>query len=792
MKFSESWLREWVNPKVSGEALCERLTMAGLEVESREPAAVFFSDVVVGEVKHLEKHPHADRLNVCQVDIGGGEMLQIVCGASNVRVGLKSPLAKVGAELPNIKIKAALLRGVESQGMLCSPTELGLAEESEGLMVLPDDAPVGKDFRQYYGLDDQIIDVSITPNRGDCLSIQGMAREVSALTRTPVTPVDFASVASSADVLAPSVTVAAKQACPNYFARYIRGVNPAAPTPVWIQQRLERSGIRSINCIVDITNYVMLELGQPMHAFDADKLTGGIHVRYAKPEESIALLDGSEKPLTRSTLIIADEKAPQAIAGVMGGIHSSVTLTSTNILLESAYFSPVVVARQRQHYQLNSDSAYRFERGVDPTLQRLALDRASALIIRLAGGKAGGVAAQSSEVDLPATKSIFLPEIMLKKVLGVSFSNEIVISVFKALHFPAVTRDDGWTVNVPVYRSDISIPEDLLEEVARVHGYEKIPTAPLAGALPNLTVKDNGLFLNAIRTQLAAMGLHEVISYSFVDEALQAELNPGVRYETLDNPMTADMSAMRTSLWPGLINTLKYNLSRQQSRVRLFEAGTIFLKTDDALLQPARVAGLISGDALPLQWGEKPRSADFFDLKGILERCFAALLPTEALDFKPESHRALHPGQSAGIYVGEVKVGLMGALHPGVRHALDIGPEVYLFELFLDRLPLGRTVISQSISKFPEIRRDLALLAQETIPVSVIQDTIKSVAGDWLKACFVFDVYMGKGVAAGYKSIAVALCIQHPTRTLVDDEVTTLLSRVMTALKEQLGVELRS
>lgn len=792
MKFSESWLREWVNPNLSTKALCDRLTMAGLEVEMCFAASEFFSDVVVGEVKQLEKHPQADRLNVCQVDVGDPDLLQIVCGAANVRVGLRAPVAKVGAVLPGIKIKAAKLRGVESQGMLCSPSELSLAEESQGLMVLPDDAPLGEDFRRYYGLDDHVIEVAITPNRGDCLSIQGIAREVSALTKSSLTQVDIPSNTVNPAVPAPVVKVAARSACPHYLARRIEGVNPDAVTPVWMKERLRRSGIRSINAVVDVTNYVMLELGQPMHAFDADKLSGGVSVRFAKAGETIALLDGSEKTLTETNLIIADDASPLALAGVMGGVSSSVTLITKNILLESAYFLPTTVAKQRQQHQLNSDSAYRFERGVDATLQRLAIERASALITAIAGGQLGAVTTVTNEAELPATKSIFLPELLLEKILGFRLAKETVIEVFKVLNFPAVYRDDGWTVNVPVYRSDITLPEDLVEEVARIHGYDAIPMATLPLSPPSAKAKDPGLFLNALRSRLADAGLHEVITYSFVDAALQATLNPDVKAEALENPMTADMSVMRTSLWPNLITTLQYNAARQQPRSRLFEMGTVFLRTDDALLQPTRAAGLITGDAYPLQWGEKARPADFFDLKGVLTPCFETLRPTEILTFKPEVHPALHPGQSAGLYVGEVKVGQMGLLHPELKRSLDLDTDVYLFELFLDRIPKKKTVISQPVSKFPEIRRDLALLVQETIPVDAIQDTIKGVAGDWLKTCFVFDVYQGKGVASNFKSIAVALYIQHPTRTLVDDDITALLARVIAALKDQLGVELRS
>ncbi len=791
MKFSESWLREWVNPVLSTKALCDRLTMAGLEVETAEPAAADFTDVVVGEVLSKTKHPQADRLNVCEVSIGEGSPLQIVCGASNVRVGMKAPVAKIGAVLPNITIKAAKLRGVESQGMMCSASELGLAEESEGLLVLADDAPLGVDFRKYWLLDDHLIDVSITPNRGDCLSIQGMAREVAALTEAPLTSLEVES-ATAVSVPAPAVKVLLPKGCPRYVGRYIRGVKADAPTPIWMKERLRRSGIRSINVIVDVMNYVMLELGQPMHAFDADVLQGGITVRSGKAGESLDLLDGSNKTLNSDTMIIADDKYPLAIAGVMGGLASSVVLTTTNVLLESAYFTPKTIAKQRQAYQLNSDSAYRYERGIDPTSQRLAIERATGLIVRLAGGEAGAVAEVASDVELPASKSIFLSETILKNVLGVALPASAVSRVFKALSFPHVKRDDGWTVVVPAYRSDIALPEDLIEEVARIHGYEHIPTTELPQVVSSRLNDDLNDLHAAFRQALTGLGLHEIVAYSFVAPTLQTLLDPERTPEKLMNPMTAEMAVMRTSLWPGLIETLRYNQSRQQQRVRLFELGKVFLRDDDGLRQPMCLGGLIAGDNFPLQWSTPARAVDFFDMKGIVESCLEATHPGMKPIFTQVLHPALHPGQSAEISLRGIPIGLVGALHPSVKKELDISNNVFVFELNLNNIPPVLPIKAEMISKFPEIRRDLALLVDQTIPSQVIQDTIRGVAGDWLKTLFVFDVYQGKGVASEKKSVAVALLLQHPTRTLVDDEVTALIETVVTALKSQLGVELRS
>lgn len=792
MKFSEAWLREWVNPSLTTDALCERLTMAGLEIESCEPAAQPFTGVVVGQVLSKTKHPEADRLNVCEVNVGGTTPLQIVCGASNVTVGMKAPVAMVGATLPGITIKAAKLRGVESAGMMCSATELGLIADNDGLLVLAEDAPIGADLRSYLGLDDTVIEVSITPNRGDCLSIQGMAREVSALTQAPLTLHEVHTIKGDDSVPAPVVKVSAKPLCPRYVSRLVRGVKADAPTPVWMKERLRRSGIRSISVIVDIVNYVMLELGQPMHAFDADKLRGGIHVRIANEGEHIALLDGSEKTLQGTTLVIADEASALAIAGVMGGMPSSVTLSTTSVLLESAYFLPSVIASQRQRYQLTSDSAFRFERGVDASLPRLAMERATDLICQLAGGTASAMTEVMSDVDLPSSKSIFLPEAKLKQVLGVTVPASVVSSVFKALSFPHVKRDDGWTVSVPSYRTDVTIPEDLIEEVARVHGYDAIPLVDLPLSMPVSGQEDKQRLHLTLRQQLASLGMHEIVSYSFVEPQLRQTLDPDNTPETLMNPMSNDMSVMRTSLWPGLIHTLRYNQSRQQPRVRLFEIGTVFLQTQAGLIQPPSLAGLIAGDALPEQWGEASRPSDFFDMKGVLEGLFEAIFPGQPLSFTQGNHPALHPGQAAHVSFNGVMVGYLGALHPEIRRKLDISGNVYLFELNLDKIKPAPAVACQAISKFPEIRRDLALVVDQTIPSVAIQDTIKSVAGDWLKTCFVFDVYQGKGISPGQKSLAVALLLQHPTRTLVDDEVATLQDRVVTALKDQLGVELRS
>jgi len=792
MKLSESWLREWVNPRLTHEELCHTLTMAGLEVEELVPAAEYFTGIVIGEVLTVEKHPEADRLHVCEVDIGEPDTLKIVCGASNVKAGMKVPVARVNAILPDKTIiKLTPIRGITSQGMLCSARELGLAEESQGLWEFPHDAPIGQDIRVYLNLDDYVIDISITPNRGDCLSVRGMAREIAALTGSPLNEVTFKKPVPSTEERLP-IAIEAKSACPHYVGRVIHGVKADAPTPTWLKERLRRSGIRSISPIVDVTNYVMLELGQPMHAFDLDTIKQGIVVRQSRSGEKIALLDGSEKDLDSETLIIADHERPLAIAGVMGGMDSSVTLLTRSILLESAYFSPQVIARQRQYYNLNSDSAYRFERGVDPAIQQEAIERATQLILEIAGGNAGPLINEMSKAYLPKERMITLAPEKIARVLGITISEKEIENIFNLLSFTWKREKENWLVHVPSYRFDLSIPEDLIEEVARLYGYDNIPTHTMKTELRVISAAENTPDSHELRQALSDQGFHEIISYSFVEKRLQALLDPQETPREIANPITADMTVMRTNLWPGLVSAFLYNKSRQQHRVRLFELGTCFVTRGKEILQQPRLGGLLAGFACPEQWGEPARAADFYDLKGHIENLLSLCYPHAEVTFTSETHPALHPGQTAGIYYQEQQIGIMGAFHPSVLQALDVSESVFVFELDLNLL--NKPVLSRfhEISKYPEIRRDLAILVNQTIPSKDIQDTIKGVAGDWLKDVFIFDVYQGKGIPPGLKSIALALILQHSTRTLVDDEVSALMERVIMALKGQLGAELRS
>lgn len=791
MKCSVMWLQEWVKFNCPLDEIVNLLTMAGLEVESIHPVAATLKKVVIGQVIAIEKHPEAARLQICKVDVGASKPLNIVCGASNVSIMMKAPVALIGAQVQDQQIKATNLRGVPSEGMLCSASELGLAETSDGLLVLAQDAPVGIDINDYLQLQDQIIDLSVTPNRGDCLSVKGIAREIATLTQTTLIKHNISDHAHT-DIEFP-IRLTAKEECPRYVGRVIQGIRLNTESPVWLKERLRRSGIRSIHPVVDITNYVMLELGQPMHAFDLKMLNKEIQIRHAKKGESLLLLDDTQCELDEKTLIIADAQKPLAIAGVMGGMDSAVMPTTTDIFLESAFFKPEVVSRQRQHYQLHSDSAYRFERGVDPMLQYIAIERATQLITEVIGGDVGPIVEVQAPEYLPQVPTITLALTQINQVLGLQLDGAEVEKILQRLHFdvqPAANQT--WRVKPPSYRSDILLAEDLIEEIARIYGYDNIPTHSMQAILtPDAHIGTIKTF-NRLRQNLRDQDFHEIITYSFVEQALQSLVDPDQAWHELVNPITAEMTVMRTNLWPGLINTLLYNKSRQQQRVRLFEIGTCFKQKNNAVIEENYLAGLMTGDVASPQWGIPTRASDFYDLKGSLSHLLESLQPNIELTFKKATHPALHPGQTASIHCGDVQLGILGALHPHVLQTLDLSTSVYVFELNLDLLSCLSSPPYQEISKFPEIRRDLAILINQAIPAEDIQATIKAVADDWLKDIFIFDVYQGKGISAGLKSVALALILQHPTRTLVDEEVAEFTDRIVKALQGQLGAVLRS
>lgn len=792
MKFSEQWLRGWVNPQVSRDELVARLSMAGLEVDSVTPAAGQFSGIVVGEILATEQHPDADKLRVCQVS-SGQETFQVVCGAPNARPGIKIPFAMIGAELPgDFKIKKAKLRGVESFGMLCSAAELQISEENDGLLELAADAPVGEDIRTYLSLDDASIEIGLTPNRGDCLSIAGLARDVSALYDTPVTRPVVPAVAAAHDEVRP-VEVSAPAACPRYLGRVIRNVDLSKPTPLWMVERLRRSDVRSIDAAVDITNYVMLELGQPMHAFDLAEINGGIRVRMAEEGEKLVLLDGQEVALRADTLVIADHTRALAIAGVMGGEHSGVNTEKTrDLFLESAFFEPIAVAGKARSYGLHTDASHRYERGVDSQLAREAMERATQLLLDIVGGEAGPVVEAVSEQHLPQVAPVTLRAERITQMLGMEMDPAQVEQLLNALELTTVKSAEGqWTVTVPSHRFDISLEVDLIEELARLYGYNNLPVRyPQARLAPQGKPETRG-DLPTLRRLLVARGYQEAITYSFIDPKLFELFSPGVEPLLLANPISSDMAAMRASLWPGLVKALQHNLNRQQDRVRLFESGLRFVGQLGDLQQQPMIAGVITGSRLPEGWANGRDGVDFFDVKADVEALLGYSGALSDFTFSAGKHPALHPGQTAAIERDGKLVGYLGAIHPELAKALGLDRPVFLFELVLGDVVEGRLPKFSELSKFPETRRDLALIAGRDVASSAVLELIRDNAGEWLTDLRLFDVYQGKGIDPDRKSLAVGLTWQHPSRTLNDDEVNTTLQNILTSLEQRLNTTLR-
>jgi phenylalanyl-tRNA synthetase beta chain len=791
MKFSEQWLRSWVSPQVSRDDLVARLSMAGLEVDSVSLAAGVFSGVVVGEVLSAEQHPDADKLRVCQVS-SGTETFQVVCGAPNVRPGLKIPFAMIGAELPgDFKIKKAKLRGVESNGMLCSASELQISEDNDGLMELPADAPVGQDIRVYLDLDDASIEVDLTPNRGDCLSLAGLAREVGALYAAPVTRPVIEAVASSHDEVRP-VEVLAPQACPRYLGRVVRNVDLSKPTPLWMVERLRRADVRSIDAAVDITNYVMLELGQPMHAFDLAEINGGIRVRMAEEGEKLVLLDGQEVSLRSDTLVIADHGRALAIAGVMGGEHSGVNDKTRDLFLESAFFDTIAIAGKARSYGLHTDASHRFERGVDWQLAREAMERATALLLEIVGGEAGAIIETVNQQHLPNVAPITLRAERVEQMLGLKMDQVEIVRLLAALGLDIRADGEGqWQVGVPSHRFDISLEVDLIEELARLYGYNRLPVRYPQARLAPQTKAEAAIELPALRRLLVARGYQEAITYSFIDPKLFELFNPGVAPLMLANPISADMAAMRSSLWPGLIKALEHNLNRQQSRVRLFESGLRFVGQLEGLKQEPMLAGVICGGRLPECWAHARDDVDFFDVKADVEALLASAGASDSFAFVPGEHAALHPGQTARIERDGRLVGFLGAIHPELSKALGLDQAVFMFELVLGEITQGVMPKFQELSKFPEVRRDLALLVDRDVPAQDLLGSIRDMAGEWLTDLKLFDVYHGKGIDPDRKSLAVGLTWQHPSRTLNDDEVSATTQNILTSLEQRFNATLR-
>jgi phenylalanyl-tRNA synthetase beta chain len=794
MRFSESWLREWVNPSVDTQTLADQLSMAGLEVDAVAPAAPPFSGVVVGLVRSVVPHPDAEKLRVCSVDLGPlyqAEPLSIVCGAPNVAEGMRVPVATVGAVLPgDFKIKRAKLRGVESLGMICSASELGLAETSNGILPLPVDAPVGTDFRVWLGLDDACIEVDLTPDRGDCLSIAGLATEVAAINDCGMTPVAVEPVPPGGDERFP-VSLEAPEHCPRYACRIIRGIDPAAQTPLWMRERLRRGGIRAISPVVDVTNYVMLELGQPMHGFDLGRLNGQIRVRLAAAGERLPLLNGDTIDLRPDTLVIADATSPVALAGIMGGSATAVEAETRDILLESAFFAPAGISGKARRYGLHTDSSHRFERGVDPGLQVRALERATRLLLDIVGGVPGPVVDQTAAEHLPPRAPLRLRTARCAQILGLELPAETIAGVLGRLGMGLEPVEGGWQVTPPSARFDLVHEVDLIADVGRIHGYDRIPVSHATSAAATRARPEAAFDLDRVRLCLVDRGYQEVITYSFVNPELQARVDPGVQGLALANPISAELSVMRPSLWPGLLHTARYNQARQQERVRIFETGLRFRPSPEGLRQEGSIGGLAIGGVDPEQWGQPTQPVDFFTFKADLEALLALSGHLSGFRFVAAEHPALHPGQTARIDYNGQPVGLLGMLHPGLAAELDLSGDAYLFELDQSALTTGVLPRFNPISRFPAIRRDLAIVVEEGVAYADIASSIRAVAGDLLRELRLFDVYAGTKIAAGRKSLAFGLILQDSSQTLTDQVVDETMGRVLTRLESDFGARLR-
>jgi phenylalanyl-tRNA synthetase beta chain len=758
--------------------------MAGLEVEAVEAAAPPFSGVVVAEVLAVEPHPNADRLRVCKVNVGEAEPLQIVCGAPNVAVGQKVPCARVGAKLLNMEITQAKVRGVESAGMLCGASEIGLQDKVDGLLVLPADAPVGTDIRSYLLLDDQVITLKLTPNRADCLSMVGLAREVSAVTGTkaylPSQPPLMKEVYDTVEV-----DLQAKEACPRYIGRVIKGINAQAQTPLWMAMRLERSGIRTISAPVDITNYVLLELGQPMHAFDLAKLKGGIQVRWAAAGEKLALLNEQTAELASDMLVIADASGPIALAGIMGGAATAVSTETTDIFLEAAYFSPAAIAGRARRLGLSTDSSHRFERGVDYANSQMAMERATKLILEICGGQPGSVIEQIGK--LPKREPIQLRPQRVARVLGVDLQAATIKDYLQRLGLVVKEAGDTWQVTPPSYRFDLTIEEDLIEELARLHGYDRIEARTPRAAAALLPQEETRHEHAHLRDFLIDRDYQEVITYSFVDPDWEEALSGGVAPLVLQNPIASQMGVMRTTLWGGLLSALTHNLNRQQSRVRLFELGRAYLQESGGLRQPMRLAGLCYGDAFDEQWGVASRVVDFYDAKGDLEQ-----LPGVRLDFAQANHPALHPGQTARLIVNGEPVGWLGTLHHKLAQKFDLPASPILFELELEALGAKALPKHRTIGRFPYVRRDLAFLVDQEISAAALLACMREASSPIVQELEVFDLYQGQGVPAGQKSLAFRIVMQDTERTLTEPEVEAAVAKIAEAVISRHGAKLRA
>ena len=794
MKFSESWLREWVNPSITSDELSAQITMAGLEVDDVEPVAAQFTNVVVGEVVECGQHPDADKLQVTKINVGEDELVDIVCGAKNCRQGLKVAVAKVGAVLPgDFKIKKAKLRGQPSFGMLCSFSELGMADDSDGILELPVDAPIGTCVREYLNLDDVTIDVDLTANRADCLGMKGLAREVGVLTSMAVTqPVIEAAPVSIDDTVA--IKLSAPQACPRYLGRVIKGINLNASTPLWMVEKLRRSGIRSIDPVVDVTNYVLIELGHPMHAFDLTKIEGAIDVRFANKDESLTLLDGNEAKLREDTLLISDANKALAMAGIFGGQDSSVTESTSDIFLESAFFAPIAIAGQARKYGLHTDASHRYERGVDSQLQHQAMERATNLLLAIVGGQAGPVVEAVAQEHLPKHEVIALRRSRIERIIGIKIEDSQISEILTRLGIAITPTEQGWDCVSPSYRFDINIESDLIEEIARVYGYNNIPNVAPQATLSMSAHNEKQLPIRKLRDVLVARGFNEAITYSFVDPKKQQVLFPQLTAKALPHPISADMSVMRVSLWTGLLQAVSNNQKRQQGRVRLFETGLRFYpnnQSEHGISQDPMIAGVIAGGYSDEHWDIESRAVDFFDLKGDLEALMDLTADSAQFEFKKASLDALHPGQSAEIFLNGQSVGYIGAIHPQHEKALGLNGRTIVFEITQAALLQRKLPESSAQSKFPANRRDIALVVRDDVNANDVIKSIQNVGENQLVGINLFDVYRGQGVEDGFKSLAIALTLQDTSRTLEEKEISLVVDKAVKAANDSFDATLR-
>jgi phenylalanyl-tRNA synthetase beta chain len=794
MKISKSWLKELVNIEIETSELSRQLTMAGLEVASTAKAAPDFDHVVVGEVLEVSRHPNADKLSICKVNIGKGhEELTIVCGAKNVKPQMKVPVALVGATLPgDFKIKQSKIRGTDSCGMLCAADELGLSEKSEGILELPSDAPLGVNFRKYLSLDDEILDIELTANRGDCLSVLGVAREVATLNRASLSLPKINTFSVKKDLFPVEINA---EDCPHYVGRIIRGVNNKIPTPEWMLRRMRSVNETPISLIVDITNYVMYELGQPLHAFDLSKLDKKIEVRYAKPAESLDLLDGSHVDLEKSSMVIADSQKPIALAGVMGGLNSGISVDTQDIFLESAYFNPIKIAEASRAYKISTDASYRYERGVDFDLQLYAINRATSLILEIAGGTAGEIIEVTSKEHLPIAHKIKLYRYNIQKVLGLALPDKEVTDILSRLGIKLKTVDDGWEATVPSHRAfDIKIEEDLIGNIGRIYGFDHILEQTIIAPLNSDKVTSSKNELDRICNLMEDLGYHEVVTYSFIDEKTQKLLGGDNKPLLLANPLSSEQSVMRTTLWPGLVNVIKHNKERKADRLRVYETGLRFIFDENNLLkQEPTIACAIYGDLYPEQWGvnEKGSPTDFFDLKNDINSLLKLFLPSVKVDYESCDHEALHPARAAKIYVGKELIGLMGEAHPIVVQELKLNRKLYLCELDLSKIIKRLPVVFKEFSIYPRVDRDISIIVDKDVSWSEIKQEIVDISGELLQNIDVFDVYCNENMGLDKKSLAIHLTFQSLSRTLVDKEVQELMDRIILVLKQIFSASLR-